>query len=710
MNFERFEGKPARLTATNNLEYLYQSAKSKYIPASDYNIINTLKKDDGKKYIIVGTPCQIQGIKNFLEIENIPDNNLLFLGLFCEKTLNFNILKYYEDVYRTSGEKISKYQFKSKEKSGWPGDSKLCFDSGRTLFVDKKIRMELKKFFQLKRCLLCLNGRLNPLADLSFGDCYIEGESDFYGKSSVIIRTSKGKNIFNQYSHFFKLKSEDMDRIKVSQFLSEKSNTLEYVKIFLNKTSNGSCSYKVDEGFKKEFDLLEKNIGLGKNYQFYKVRLYLFLFKFKVTLERFLRFGITGLFLIIAIIKFIFKRNYTHKNNTNNIVIIGGQLFNKGAQAMTFTAVDQLKIRFPEKNIYLFSVYEDYKRSEKEKENYQFKIRPWFVEIRLILLGIPYSTVAISNFTKNDLKNFIEILKNTSIMVDISGYGISSQFGFLPAVYYHLNIILAKLFSIKYYILPQSMGPFDYRFIYKIFLFPLFKLCFKYPEKVFIREKEGYNLIKKFTKHNLSRSVDMVLQNGNYNLENIFVEPNFKDIEIVNNSIGIIPNLRVFERSDANELYQIYKTIIDKCTCSGKIVYILRHSFEDLKICENLKNMFLYDENVILIPDDLNVFELENVIKNFDLVIASRYHSIVHAYKNGIPALVIGWADKYNELLKDFNQLEYLFDVRNRLDTILLYKELDQLLQHHQHESGIIRENLNSIKDNKFNIFDEVTD
>ena len=36
-----------------------------------------------------------------------------------------------------------------------------------------------------------------------------------------------------------------------------------------------------------------------------------------------------------------------------NVIITGGDLKNKGAQAMTFVTVDEIKKRFPEERIYL---------------------------------------------------------------------------------------------------------------------------------------------------------------------------------------------------------------------------------------------------------------------------------------------------------------------------------------------------------------------
>ena len=61
-------------------------------------------------------------------------------------------------------------------------------------------------------------------------------------------------------------------------------------------------------------------------------------------------------------------------------------------------------------------------------------------------------------------------------------------------------------------------------------------------------------------------------------------------------------------------------SLIEELINAKKIVYLIQHSIEDLEIIIKLKKQFQNNENVILIVDDLNVIELENVIKNFDFI------------------------------------------------------------------------------------------
>ena len=58
--------------------------------------------------------------------------------------------------------------------------------------------------------------------------------------------------------------------------------------------------------------------------------------------------------------------------NLRNIIISGGGLVNKGAQAMTFVTVSELSKRFPDHQIYVLSEV-DFKREKSELNIYKFK-------------------------------------------------------------------------------------------------------------------------------------------------------------------------------------------------------------------------------------------------------------------------------------------------------------------------------------------------
>lgn len=393
------------------------------------------------------------------------------------------------------------------------------------------------------------------------------------------------------------------------------------------------------------------------------------------------------------------------------ILITGGELFNKGAQSMTFITVNELKNRFPDKKIILLSS-QDYERNEEYKNQYLFDILPINIGIIFELLGGVYKCIwrfkgKIKNKQKNKLliPKLEEILNDTYAIVDISGYALSSQWGIISSMIYLSRIILAKKYGIKVYIMPQSFGPFLYKNIFKVIISSLIKKYMKYPEVIYTREKEGYKFLHdEYKLKNVKKSYDLVLLNKNIDLSNIYkTSLQFMDYKNAKD-IAIVPNMRNFDHGNTEQIMLVYEAIIKKVTDIGKTVCLVRHSYEDIEACKMIKERFIDNDKVILIVDDMSCMEFDELVKKFDFLIGSRFHSIVHAYKNGVPCIAIGWATKYHELLETFKQGKYIFDVRNNIDTTAINKAVDMLLDRHQKESEIILSILKEIQG--YNVFD----
>jgi len=298
------------------------------------------------------------------------------------------------------------------------------------------------------------------------------------------------------------------------------------------------------------------------------------------------------------------------------------------------------------------------------------------------------------------------IIKESSCFFDISGYAFSSSIlnkfkfkNFEHSLSYLMSIVVAKNFSIPYFILPQSIGPFDYPLFYRKILKFLSFYILKYPRKIFVREKKYLDDLEKISGRDIVNFKDIVLVGEAYDLKNIYKErPVISEKNILNDSVGVILNRKIFDRIGADEFFDVYDLVIKKLLSKNKNVYIFRHSYEDLDLCISLKSKFGHNENVIFFNDDFNCFELEKIISKLDFVIASRYHSVIHAYKNKVPALCISWANKYYELLDYFSQLKYLFDCRQKINKEELSKSLDSLLSNYLLEKGLIGEKMEEVR------------
>lgn len=395
------------------------------------------------------------------------------------------------------------------------------------------------------------------------------------------------------------------------------------------------------------------------------------------------------------------------------ILITGGELFNKGAEAMTFTTVSEMKEKFPDKEIILLSTM-DYEKKEAEKGRYKFKMMPLNNEIKFELLGGAWKSLwkfyrTVRKTDKDNYKNLVsemdDILKDTHAIVDISGYALSSQWGIMSNIDYVTRVTLAKKYGIPFYIMPQSIGPFEYGGFSQNVMDHLIRNNLNYPEIIYAREPEGYQfLTEKYNLTNVEESPDLVLLNREVDYTNVFYEePHIDEYNEVY-GVGITPNMKNFEHGNKESIIDMYKQIIDTLLVKDENIYLIRHSQEDLEVCKTLKELYIKDDRVILVENELSSYEFNSFVKNLKFLIGSRYHSIIHAYKNTTPCIAIGWATKYKVLLDKFDQSQYIFDVRGKIDMPEIIKAVQDLYNNYEIEERKIEEKIAMFQEK--NMFD----
>lgn len=387
------------------------------------------------------------------------------------------------------------------------------------------------------------------------------------------------------------------------------------------------------------------------------------------------------------------------------ILITGGGLSNKGAAAMLFATVDEVKKRFPKHEVAVLS-NNDFRNKSDIDQVYNFEIIPDIIRYKFAF-GL-YSKF--KNINKNELEKAEIILENTEKVIDISGYAIGSNWSLISQLLYLSKIKILKQYNIQTYLMPQSFGPFNYNGLIKSYMNKQIEKHFKYCKVIFAREKEGFDyLVNVFKLKNVILSPDLVLLNKGVELNNIFItNPNVRKINIKKNSVAIIPNSKTIEHGNEIEILKIYELAINKLLSKDYTVYIMRHSSEDIDICKTIKERFLDNESVVLLSDNFSTFEYNEIVKQMNFIIASRYHSIVHSYKNYTPCIALGWATKYHVLLKMFDQNNYIFDVRKDIDSDQFLFVINQMLNGYILESNKVKLVLNEIQQK--NIFDVLED
>ncbi|GAH44791.1 unnamed protein product, partial [marine sediment metagenome] len=71
---------------------------------------------------------------------------------------------------------------------------------------------------------------------------------------------------------------------------------------------------------------------------------------------------------------------------------------------------------------------------------------------------------------------------------------------------------------------------------------------------------------------------------------------------------------------------------------------------------------------------------------------------------------MIGWAYKYKELMDAFDQFEYYFDIRQKIETKVLENKLEKMIHNFASEKNIISANLANILNNSQSCFESLHD
>ncbi len=375
------------------------------------------------------------------------------------------------------------------------------------------------------------------------------------------------------------------------------------------------------------------------------------------------------------------------------IIITGGQFGNKGAEAMTYIAIDEIRKRWPECEPLMYYYHESDKLQE---EKYCFKL------IRSNNIGEKYMVLS---------REYKNILKNTEAIIDVSGYAVGSDWSYGANLSFIFSrLMVAKKYNIAVYLMPQSFGPFEFKGIFGAIIKHLYKKYLPGVKVIMARENESVNQLKQFNLNNIIKTEDLVLSNKGIDINNIFKNPSIlclDDANIPEKSVLIIPNSNNYRYASKEAMSNLYGQIINKLSSLGYNIFLTYHSKEDRKICFELKESIANNDNSIVILDrEYNCVEYENLVTNFDFIIASRFHAIVHAYRKHIPSIAIGWANKYKELLALLKQNHYFFDIRT-INNDYLIKAIENMSNNYNNESIIIEDKMNVIQNT--NVFDYIS-
>lgn len=236
----------ATLDKDFNVEHAYVERKeelqkfrgSKYVQSDLKNTLTQVKEflNQGRWVCFSGTPCQIEGLKNFLGKEY---ENLVTVDIVCRAIpsplVYRKYLKYQQEKLQGN---IDKIIFRDKRKYGYKY-STLTIENKKKLYqrgveTDPYLRSFFTNIADRPSCYQCQFKKKYRISDITIWDCFVVEDfskelDDDKGSTRVLIHTEKGKKIYEDIKNKFnaiEVSSEKLTKGVTEMFESVKENPI----------------------------------------------------------------------------------------------------------------------------------------------------------------------------------------------------------------------------------------------------------------------------------------------------------------------------------------------------------------------------------------------------------------------------------------------------------------------------------------------------
>jgi coenzyme F420-reducing hydrogenase beta subunit/polysaccharide pyruvyl transferase WcaK-like protein len=688
-------------------EEIYQSQGSAYLATLfSFKALPMIREFKGK-LAVVCLPCDAIILRRMRESEpEIKEKITLVITLFCghnsEKELTDLVIRKLNPEKKAV--KSFRYRF-----GHWRGNLKLEFNDGESVIKPFSFFSDYQNlyFYSQKKCLLC-GDQTGFDSDISIGDIWsMKMKSNPIKHNAILVRTERGAQalqglVDRDLAHIF--------QVPISELCAGQSRSLP---LHASVNARVWAAKRYGMNFKPVSDekptFLEKTIarvvlfnywlshdekrsGIIPKLPRFVIKLYLYAFK-----------GLQ-----------VFQKP---KRITHSIGIIGGSIWgNRGAESMLVTTIGKLKERYPEADFKVFSIYPKKDRELITDPRIQvLSSKP----LSLLLLFLPFSILAwlLKKIGINVwLPASVRRLRECAVLYDIGGITFAERG--MVLFYNVLTLWPAILLGIPVVKLSQAVGPFNSpvnRQLARIFISRCQKV---YPRGEF-SAKYLAELEHKPEPSKVSTDIAF-LYRPEYSLscENPDKVEKLVDrlstLQSQDKKIIIFsPSTVVLKKMSSPRYEQLIVNVIRKIDQSDYYYLFLPNS--NRAGSENLQNNDIQVNERIRrftekqIPEslryrmewidwDINTKGIQEIMREADLVVTSRFHSMISALSLSIPIYVIGWGHKYLEILQLFQMEDFICDY-SKAEPDRICDALTQLLENKNSVQKQINRNLPAVKE-----------
>lgn len=265
----------------DNAEDIVKLQGSKYVQSEVGSIYSAVKSDllKGENVIFSGTPCQVDGLRAFLNKEY---DNLLTVDIICHGVPSHRM--YSDFLHRCEeklGSKIERFVFRDKSKGqGMISRMDIVSENGKELSIVKKgelysyFYLFLKQHIYRENCYSCPYAKKERVSDITLGDFwgfttfYPNAEKDYgltdkSGVSCILANTEKGNLMVEKLANSSIIMDADFEKAAAKNGQLKRPSELSPIRneIITKYTQNGYNS--VEKYYKTHFykDRLKYNIS-----------------------------------------------------------------------------------------------------------------------------------------------------------------------------------------------------------------------------------------------------------------------------------------------------------------------------------------------------------------------------------------------------------------------------------------------------------------
>ena len=244
-----------RHSYVDNMEDLHKFRGSKYVQSTIGSSYYDTKQflEQGRQVLFSGTPCQIAGLKRYLQKDY---DNLICQDIVCHGVPSTYVWEHYKN-FIANGRTISGIKFRDKS-TGWKTYSlKINFDDGSSYKdignENSYIKGFVKDFYLRPSCYECKYKTLHRESDITLADFWgIEANApeldDNKGTSLIFLNSDKGKEYFERIKEKIIFRIVDINK-----------------SVTFNPSAYRSCIYtRKKKNFYKKYKVSDFNLLIEK--------------------------------------------------------------------------------------------------------------------------------------------------------------------------------------------------------------------------------------------------------------------------------------------------------------------------------------------------------------------------------------------------------------------------------------------------------------